>query len=150
MIARNPETLRINMYAFISKTYKKVDGYRSMFGKTTTVPKATILKEYKFCLCPENSFYPGYISEKVIEAWHSGTIPIWSGSLSSKRIINQNAYLNYQKFNEMDKFIQKIIRLDQNFAEYKDIYEQPLLLKKPDIKIVIDFLRKAIFNIADF
>ena len=48
MIARNPETLRINMYAFISKTYKKVDGYGSMFGKTTTVPKATILKEYKF------------------------------------------------------------------------------------------------------
>ena len=50
----------------------------------------------------------------------------------------------------MDKFIQKIIRLDQNFAEYKYIYEQPLLLRKPDIVIVIDFLRKAIYNIADF
>ncbi len=149
IIAANPEALRINLYAFINKVYKKVDGYGPMFGKIAATPKATILQEYKFCLCPENSFYPGYITEKLIEAWYSGTIPIWSGSLSSKRIFNQNAFLNYQKFNEMDKFIQNIIRIDQNDEEYTDIFEQPLLLKKPDIKIVINFLRRAILNIAD-
>lgn len=149
MINSNPEILRLNLYAFIHSFYKKVDGYGPIFGNVTKLPKSKILKEYKFCLCPENSYYPGYITEKLIEAWHSGTIPIWSGSLLSKGFINTNAFLNYQNFNEMDKFIQKIIRLDKNDEEYLDMFQQPLLTKKPEIKPAIDFFRRAIFNIAN-
>ena len=48
----------------------------------------------------------------------------------------------------MSQFIRKIKILDQMDEEYKDIYEQPLLLKKPDIKEVVDFLRMAISNIT--
>ena len=149
MINKNPEILRLNLFAFISSSYKKVDGFGPIFGNVTKQPKLKILKDYKFCLCPENSFYPGYITEKLIEAWFAGTIPIWSGSILSKGFINQNSFINYQNFNEMGKFIQKIIRLDQNFEEYIDMYQQPLLLKKPEIKPIINFFRNAIFNIAN-
>ena len=149
MINKNPEILRLNLFAFICSSYKKVDGFGPIFGNVTKKPKLKILRDYKFCLCPENSFYPGYITEKLIEAWFAGTIPIWSGSISSKGFINQNSFINYQNFNEMEKFIQKITSLDQNFEEYIDMYQQPLLLKKPEIKPIINFFRNAILNIAN-
>ena len=149
IIASNPEILRMNMIFFMNNYYKKIDKYGRAFGKVEKRTKSDILKNYKFCICPENSIYPGYVTEKLIETWNAGVIPIWSGVLNPRnKLINQNAFINYQNFNQMSQFIRKIKILDQMDEEYKDIYEQPLLLKKPDIKEVVDFLRMAISNIT--
>jgi hypothetical protein len=32
-----------------------------------------LYKEYSLVICPENSYYPGYITEKPFHAWLSGT-----------------------------------------------------------------------------
>ena len=147
IIAGNPEILRMNITLFISNFYKKIDGFGPAFNKFEKRRKRDILKEYKFCLCPENSIYPGYLTEKLIEAWDAGTVPLWSGSNINVSNINQHAFLNYQNFNEMHEFIEKIIFLDQNMEEYIDIYEQPFFLKKPEIKPIIEFLKMSISDI---
>tara|TARA_B100001989_G_C24549049_1_gene472947 strand:- start:1049 stop:2095 length:1047 start_codon:yes stop_codon:yes gene_type:complete len=147
LIAGNPEILRVNMFMFLNTYYKKVDGFGPLFGSIAQESKFEILQDYKFCLCPENGIYPGYITEKLIEAWFSGTIPIWSGHNFTGSGINEKAFVNYQNFNDMREFIIRIINLDQNEDDYKYIYEQPLLLKSPELEPVVEFLKNSIIDI---
>ena len=149
IVAGNPEILRMNITLFISNFYKEIDGFGYAFNKFERRSKRDILKKYKFCLCPENSIYPGYLTEKLLEAWDAGAVPLWSGSNANVSNINQNAFVNYQNFNKMNEFIKKVISLDQNLDEYIDIYEQPFFLKKPEIKPIIEFLKMSISNIKN-
>ena len=52
---------------FITKNYKKVD--------TAT----TDLSEYKYAICFESSYAEGNVSEKILQCFQSGVIPIYAG-----------------------------------------------------------------------
>ena len=38
-----------------------------------------VARNYRYFLCFENDLYPGYVTEKPIEAWASGSVPLWRG-----------------------------------------------------------------------
>ena len=140
MIAGNPEGLRVNLFNSISK-YKSIDGYGLMFGNSLRKSKFAVLPEYKFCLCPENSIYDGYITEKLIDAYAGGCLPIYSGDLSVGRDFNWVALLNYQEARDMEDFVDTIKQMDEALDWYKERYEQPLLTKEPKLDDAIAFLR---------
>jgi hypothetical protein len=143
MIAGNPEGLRINLYNSISK-YKQVDGYGNMFGNSLRKSKFEILPEYKFCLCPENSIYDGYVTEKLIDAYAGGTVPIYSGDLSVLQDFNVNAFFNYQEKLDMDRFADMIKHYDTKETWYSHRYMQPLLNKEPKLDDAIAFVRSIV------
>jgi hypothetical protein len=143
MIAGNPEGLRINLYNSISK-YKQVDGYGNMFGNSLRKSKFEILPEYKFCLCPENSIYDGYVTEKLIDAYAGGTVPLYSGDVSVMSDFNWEALLNYQDARDMDYFVANVICLDKELESYQDIYKKPLLTKEPKLDDAIAFVRSIV------
>ena len=141
MIAGNPESLRINMFNSISQ-YKTIEGYGNMFGNSLRKSKFAILPEYKFCLCPENSVYDGYTTEKLVDAYAGLTLPIYSGSFDND--FNDKAFLNYQDYKNMDKFVKEIEAIDYLEASYKRMYEQPLLNKTPSLNEAIAFVRSIV------
>jgi hypothetical protein len=143
LIANNPEGLRVNLYNSISQ-YKQVDGYGHMFGNELKMSKFAILPEYKFSLCPENSVYDGYVTEKLIDAYAGLTVPIYSGTMSVDCDFNEMAYLNYQNTKDMNGFVRKIMRTDQALEIYKTHYQQPLLLQEPSLQPAIDFVRSIV------
>lgn len=140
MIAGNPEGLRVNLYNSISK-YKPVHGYGNMFGNSLRKSKFEVLPQYKFCLCPENSVYDGYVTEKLIDAYAGGTLPIYSGTMSVDCDFNQWSFLNYMNYKDMSKFVKEIEALDQLDAAYQHTYEQPLLTEIPKLDDAIAFIR---------
>jgi len=140
MIAGNPEGLRVNLYNSIS-AYKQIDGYGLMFGNSLRKSKFAVLPEYKFCLCPENSVYDGYVTEKLIDAYAGLTVPLYSGDLSVGKDFNIKAFLNYQDFMDLEIFIGYIERWNEQLELYKDMYEQPLLFKEPSLDDAIQFIR---------
>jgi len=140
MVAGNPEALRVNLFNSISQ-YKQIDGYGLMFGNSLRKSKFAVLPEYKFCLCPENSVYDGYVTEKLIDAYAGLTVPIYSGDLSVDRDFNHSAFLNYQFELSTYELRRKIIRLDENLELYKEMYEQPLLVEEPYLDDAIQFVR---------
>jgi len=142
LIANNPEGLRINLFNSISK-YKQVDGYGNMFSNPLRKSKFAILPEYKFCLCPENSIYDGYITEKLLDAYAGGTVPIYSGDISVAEDFNYKAFLNYQEIKKMTSFINDIKANEESIIKYTYIYEQPLLLKEPSLNEAIAFVINA-------
>jgi hypothetical protein len=143
LIANNPEGLRINLYHSISQ-YKQVDGYGNMFRNPLRKSKFAILPEYKFCLCPENSIYDGYITEKLIDAYAGLTVPLYSGDISVDSDFNPLAFLNYQNAKDMDWFVESISFFDKNLDTYQHIYEQPLLLEEPKLDDAINFVRSLV------
>ena len=143
MIAGNPEGLRINLYNSIS-AYKQVDGYGNMFGNSLRQSKFKILPEYKFCLCPENSIYDGYVTEKLIDAYAGGTVPIYSGTTRVDKDFSDLAFLNYQWWKDMDGFVDLIQRVDSNPDQYEHYYQQPLLNYKPSLDDAIAFVRSIV------
>jgi hypothetical protein len=147
MVAGNPEGLRINMYKQLSQ-YKQVDGYGNMFGNSLRKSKFAILPEYKFCLCPENSIYDGYVTEKLLDAYAGLTLPIYSGDLSVERDFNTAAFWNYQDERDMDKFVEIVSDLDRNEEWYKVYYEQPLLLEEPSLNKALAFVHNIVKEMA--
>ena len=139
MIAGNPEGLRVNLYNSISR-YKPVHGYGNMFGNSLRKSKFAVLPEYKFCLCPENSVYDGYVTEKLIDAYAGLTVPIYSGTMSVDCDFNERAFLNYMNTKNMDMFVKLIKDVDGSEELYKTMYERPLLNEAPSLNEAIAFL----------
>jgi alpha(1,3/1,4) fucosyltransferase len=143
MIAGNPEGLRVNLFNSISQ-YKQVDGYGNMFGNSLRKSKFAVLPEYKFCLCPENSIYDGYVTEKLVDAYAGLTVPLYSGDVSVIDDFNSHAFLNYQFARNMDYFVAKVKAFDEDLEFYQTTYEQPLLTKEPSLDNAIAFVRSVV------
>lgn len=57
-------------------------------------PKRELLSNYTFSLCPENRLYPGYITEKIPEAFVSGAHPIGWYLHGSAMEFHSQAHIN--------------------------------------------------------
>lgn len=106
----------------------RVDCFGNGVGKPVK-NKFDISKNYKFMICFENDLYPGYVTEKLIEAYASCTIPLYWGNLGkSEEYFNSASYLNYFNCLSFENFLEKVAKI-----EYTQTYTEPLLLKKIDL-----------------
>ena len=103
--------------------------------------KKDLIKNYKFSFCPENSIYPGYVTEKIPEAYASKSIPItwidpnFSYDFQSDSVINlfNDASSNYDNTENL---------IDDYISNKK--YEIPLLKDKPCLNKFFEFIRNII------
>ena len=59
----------------------------------TKKDKIDYISQGIYNICPENSIYEGYFTEKIFQAFEGGTIPIyWAIDLPEQDIINKNKY----------------------------------------------------------
>lgn len=84
--------------------------------------KSDYLRNFKFNLCPENSNYSGYVTEKIFDAIASGCIPIYwgSGNKPEPGILNHNAIL----FLELDRNNENTINLIRNLIKNPKMYRE--------------------------
>jgi len=74
----------------------------------------------------ENSDVPGYVSEKILHAFLSGTVPIYFGSRFVFEIFNPKAFI----FFDLDiphQALSQIQFYEQNPAEYEKMLNEPIL-----------------------
>lgn len=77
--------------------------------------KQKTLKKYSFVLAFENSDFPGYITEKIIDAFKSGSVPLyWGGGELLQDIIPANCYIDCrnQDPDEIYRMIKKMTQQD--------------------------------------
>jgi hypothetical protein len=112
------------------RKYFKVD----IFGGMSNYPvgeKYSVAKNYKYMLCFENDLYPGYVTEKLVEAYVCETIPLYWGSTEGNGYLNPESYINLRDFQDMETWAKQISVLSE--TQYREIYEQPLLLSEPPV-----------------
>ena len=128
--------------------YKKVDsGGRwknniggpigDRFGDFST-SKREWNKNYKFNLCFENSSQKGYVTEKIIQAFAAGCVPIYwgDGSLCDEKyakfrpVFNPKAFINVHNFDSIESAIKEIERIDNDDSAFETMRKEPIFSDK--------------------
>ncbi len=91
--------------------------------------------KYKFMICFENKSQPYYLTEKLLNAYHAGTIPIYWGCPNAHAFLNMDAILylkpDYTE-SDMNALLQEIVRLDQDDEAYRVKFESIFFPILPD------------------
>ena len=65
--------------------------------------KIDFLSEYKFSIAMENSNGDGYVSEKIVDSFLSGTIPIYYGDYIIDEYKNPKTYILIKGESDIEK-----------------------------------------------
>jgi hypothetical protein len=117
---------RIAFFNLLSK-YKKVDsGGRFMNNIGVDVAdKMDFIRDYKFVISFENSSFPGYTTEKLIEPMRVNSIPIYWGNPEVAKDFNTASFVNIPNAACYNEAIEKIIEMDQDEDKYLDMASEP-------------------------
>ena len=124
--------------------YKTVDSggrYKNNVGGPVK-DKHNFLKKYKFSLAFENTSARGYCTEKLLQAFAAGTVPIYYGDETAIQDFNPKAFINIHDFENMDDAIAYIQKIDADDEMYLKMLNEPpfsnekVLEKYSDEKVV--------------
>lgn len=121
--------------------YKKVDSggrWKNNIGGAFIENKNAWLKNYKFNLCFENSSQKGYVTEKIIQAFAAGCVPIYwgDGSLCDEKyakfrpVFNPKAFINVHNFDSIESAIKEIERIDNDDSAFEAMRKEPIFSDK--------------------
>lgn len=152
----NGKLSNIRKYIFEKLSeYKKVDSggkylnnINGSIGKTRE-DKINFQKQYKFIIACENQSFNGYNTEKLLEAFASGGIPIYWGDPEINKIYNQKAFINCSNYQTLDELKEKIIEIDNNDEEYLKYLKEPVFNKEFDFQKQKYNLEKFLDNIIN-
>ena len=92
------DKFRIKFINELSK-YKNVDmcgKFKNNVGRRVK-NKIAFLSNYKFSIAMENSEGQGYVSEKILDSFFAGTIPIYNGGYTIDEFINPKSFIQLKK-----------------------------------------------------
>jgi hypothetical protein len=139
---------KLNEYKRVETNVSPYNNFSVPFdssGFSSSRPKIEFIKKYKFNISFENNFrgsYPcfpnanvvsgfltdmsGLISEKLVEPFVSGVIPIYWGSKMVSDEFNTSTFLNYYDFQNENDLIDKIIELDKDDNLYNSYFKEKI------------------------
>ena len=105
--------------------------------------KLEFQQQHKFSICFENESHPGYITEKLIQGFAAGTIPIYWGAPNVTDIFNEKSMVIVKDANDFERAIEKIIMIDNDDRLYKKMLSEPALIDE-------DFVYKKMSDFEKF
>ena len=90
--------------------------------------KIAFFKDYKFSIAMENTNGDGYASEKIIDSFISGTIPIYYGSYMIEEYINPKSYIYIRGLEDIKAKIEYIKKIDNDDELYKSILKEKVII----------------------
>lgn len=120
--------LRKNMFLKLNKIKKVNSGGKALNNIGRIIPReetGDFIRSHKFMICFENSSSPGYMTEKLFQAFEYGTIPIYWGHESTYDDINEDCIIKFT--GNYDETINKILEIDNNDELYKKYLYGPIL-----------------------
>jgi hypothetical protein len=127
LVSNGSSKRRINFFHRLSG-YKHVDsGGRYLNNVGGPVEnKLEFIKDYKFVFAFENSSYPGYVTEKLIEPCFVNSIPIYWGNPRVELDFNPGRFINANDFPDDESLINRILELDGNDELALQMISQPI------------------------
>lgn len=145
---------RTKFFHELSK-YKHVDSggrYLNNVGGPVK-DKYEFQRQYKFSIAFENSAFPGYVTEKITQAWAAGTIPIYWGNPDIEKEFNNNAFINANGI-PIEDVVKKVIEIDQSEELFERMRRAPIFNKDNELNVnkyineeyVLDFFRNIFYQ----
>jgi hypothetical protein len=79
----------------------------------------------KFSIAFENSYFPGYTTEKLSDPLLAGSVPIYSGNPRVADIFNPKAFINVDTFASDEEAIDYIREVDNDDRRYESYLNEP-------------------------
>lgn len=79
---------------------------------------------HKFMMAYENTSYPGYCTEKLMDAFLAGSLPIYWGDPKVSEDWNKNAFIDITKMGP--GWIDVVKEIDNNEGLFKSMYDEPI------------------------
>jgi hypothetical protein len=135
IVSNGNSQLRNNIFDVLN-SYKRVDscglyknniGYRLSSGYSTEEYR-NFIGQYKFIICFENAKVGTYSTEKIVNPYLSGTVPIYWSSHSVKNVFNPDTmlFLENETIDGVQSLINKIIELDNSDEKYLEFINRPV------------------------
>ena len=87
-----------------------------------------VLSQYKFVLCFESAIEGIYMTEKIIQVFLAGVIPIYFGTSFHTTLFNRSAYVYLEKDATVEyvNLVRRIVYLDKHDSRYFEMANQPV------------------------
>ena len=79
----------------------------------------------------ENKNVLGYTTEKIINAFYSGAIPIYYGNKNINNLFNKKAFINVSDFENLGKCVDYVLNITDQQRKY--MMSQPIYNSKSNI-----------------
>lgn len=109
------DSKRIELFHELSKLQKVDSGGK--FENNVGGPvqdKMAFESTHRFSICFENSCYPGYTTEKILQSFAAGTVPIYRGDPEICRVFNPKAFINANDNEDMGELARYIVDFDKD------------------------------------
>jgi len=92
--------------------------------------------KHKFAITYENTKYPYYCTEKLMDGFLAGSLPIYWGDPNVNEDWNENAFINMNNYNSNWNFgLEFIKEIDKNENKFLEIYNQPIFTNEQKDKL---------------
>lgn len=124
-----------DQFFYLLTKYKKIDSPGKHLNNMTfgagdrdsadwRTSKVSFQRNYKFSIAFENSYAPGYTTEKIMHAFIADTVPIYWGNPLISREFNPKAFINSHDFDRFEDVIKRIEELDNDDNKYLDMLNE--------------------------
>ncbi len=114
-------------------------------GKVSS--KFIFLQDYLYSLCPENLIYPGYYTEKVLEAYACGTLPITCLDKHAECDFNTQSCINLYRYipSGLGNALREVVSDKDLIVSF---YQEPLFLAEPTIMPLLNLLETVVDTVG--
>lgn len=88
--------------------------------------KFALLHEHKFTLAFENTSYPGYATEKIVDAFLAGTIPIYWGDPTITQHFNSKAFIQCLDEESISDVVQRVKKINESMECYEAMLRESI------------------------
>ena len=126
---RHGSLFRDTFFTALSNTYSKVDSVGrhlnnvSFKAEPGVDKKISVLKKYRFALSMENRSMPNYCTEKLLDAFASGCLPIYHGDPDVYKDFSKGTFINVNDYTSIKDVFQLIKQLDRDQGKYRSYFK---------------------------
>ena len=92
------------------------DSSLSSFGGERSKPVVEYLRRFDFTIAGENSAFPGYTTEKIVQAFVAGSIPIYWGDPLVDYDFDPRAFINFNDYGTVSGLVQAVLEIAEDPA----------------------------------
>ena len=146
-VVSNPSNFMRNSVFHSLSTYRQVHSYGRYMTNNLELQKYAegeywrngkigyfVNIPHKFNIAFENTPSRWYITEKIMDAFLCGSIPIYNGATKIGEEFNEEAFINANKIQGWD-LVTKVRELDTDWNKFMEVYSKPVFTEEQKVKL---------------
>lgn len=125
---------------------------REIVGDLKPTPcsdKFEVISRYKFAICFENMAFPGYVTEKIIDCFSAGVIPIYLGAPDICDFVPKETFIDLRKFDDLDVLNRYLTEMTEEVGLAMIAAGQEFLSSKAGAEYSYEGFARSILKMVD-